>query len=175
MPELITISDAGAGAQAELKGPTAQRMLEISRKLLADGKRGLALAWAVRARKRAEQEGNSFLVAEADRIIIPIRAEIQAKAGFMAMVGDISTLSDHGIITAEIATINARLTEAVAAVREGDQASAYDIVDDAWDDLRKVLRKVWAVRIIEKKEMPEVLPEIKKTVLRFVNLFIVLK
>ena len=166
MPELITISDAPV-----LKGPNAARMLEIANKLLVDGKKALALAWAVRAKKRADLEGNKDDKDRAEQIVKILRAEIQAKAGFNAL-SSTSGFGDAEGIKSKLESIDLKLVAAVNAVKEDDQAEAYDLVDDAWDEMREVLRQVWAYRVVRGEDYPGGTDEIKKRINKFVVLFL---
>lgn len=172
MAELIEISDTPG--QPELKGPNAARMLEIAKNMLAKGQKGLALAWAVRAEKRAIQEGNTPLAEEAAQIAKALRAEIQAKIGYYAMSGQ-PGFGDESQIHAGLAKVDNLLSQAVNALKDEDQGAAYDLVDEAWDEMRVVLRRLLAYRVVEKKDYPEAATEIKKRLNRFVGLFLVVK
>ena len=70
-----------------LPGPNAERALEIAEKMVAEGKKPLAIAWARQAEKKAVHEGKSAIKHRATELVKMIRGEAAAK--LMAGFGDV--------------------------------------------------------------------------------------
>lgn len=77
----------GPRAVRALPGPNAERALEVAEKMLAEGKKPLAIAWARQAEKKGQAEGKSAIVRRAQEIVKFVRGEAALK--MMAGFGDI--------------------------------------------------------------------------------------
>ena len=82
-----TVKKVSQKAVRALPGPNAGRALEIAEKMMAEGKKPLAIAWARQAEKKAMAEGNHAVKARAQEIIKMVRGEAAAK--LMAGFGDV--------------------------------------------------------------------------------------
>lgn len=77
------------GARA-LPGPTAERALEVAEKMLADGKKPMAIMWARQAEVKGKAAGKSAVVRRAQEIIKAIRGEMVLKTA--AGLGDVEMI-----------------------------------------------------------------------------------
>ena len=80
----------GSKGVRALPGPNAGRALEVAEKMLAEGKKPLAIAWARQAEIKGRAEGRSAIVRRAQEIIKAVRGEavLKTAAGF----GDIEMI-----------------------------------------------------------------------------------
>jgi hypothetical protein len=85
----MTHAPVSRGVRA-LPGPTAERALEIAEKMLAEGKKPLAIAWARQAENKGRAAGKSAVIRRAHEIIKAVRGEavLKTAAGF----GDIEMI-----------------------------------------------------------------------------------
>jgi len=80
-------SKAKAASKAKMRGPSAQRSLEIAEAMLAKGNKRLALAWAAQALKKAQIEGKSEVARRAQALIKKIRGSAALQA--FGVTGDV--------------------------------------------------------------------------------------
>lgn len=78
---------AKAASRQRMRGPSAQRSLEIAEAMLAKGNKRLALAWAAQALKKAQFEGRSDIARRAQALIKKIRGSAALQA--FGVSGDI--------------------------------------------------------------------------------------
>jgi len=77
-------------SKQKMRGPSAERSLQIAEAMLARGNKQLALAWAAQALKKAKIEGRSDITRRATELIKQIRGGAALQA--FASLGDIDAI-----------------------------------------------------------------------------------
>jgi hypothetical protein len=84
------VKTSGQKKKKKLPGPSAERALEIAEKMMAQGKKPLAIAWARQAINKAKVEGRADVAQRANEIIKTVRGSEALKMA--AQLGDVDGL-----------------------------------------------------------------------------------